>query len=104
MYAILSDRGRQTTVRVGDLVQLDFNQAVEPGKEVVFDRVLLVGGDKGVRVGAPHVQGARVRAEVVDQTQGKKVIAFRFRRRKNVRVKRGHRQDYTRVRITAIEG
>lgn len=104
MYAILSDRGRQTTVRVGDVVQLDLEAAAQPGQQLVFDQVLLVGGDKGVRIGTPLVSGATVKAEVVDQIRGKKVIAFRFRRRKNVRVKRGHRQDYTRVRITAIEG
>jgi large subunit ribosomal protein L21 len=93
MYAILSDRGRQTTVRVGDVVQLDLDSGAQPGQVLVFDQVLLVGGDKGVRIGTPLVSGASVKAEVVDQIRGKKV-----------RVKRGHRQDYTRVKITAIEG
>lgn len=103
MYAIISDRGRQTTVRVGDVVDLDLNDA-EPGSEITLDRVLLVGGEGGVRLGAPTVDGASVTAKVIGLHKGDKVVAFRFRRRKNVRVKRGHRQRYTRVEVTGIDG
>lgn len=103
MYAIISDRGRQTTLRVGDVVDLDLNGA-QPGATITLDRVLLVGGEGGVRLGAPTVKGASVTAEVVDTVKGKKVYSLRYRRRKNIRVKHGHRTKSTRVRVTAING
>ncbi|MHC4376540.1 MAG: 50S ribosomal protein L21 [Planctomycetota bacterium] len=104
MYAVLSDRGNQTTVRVGDVVDLDFMRSAAPGDEITLDRVLLVGGEGGVRVGTPTVEGASVTAVVQGKVRGKKLVAFRFKRRKNIRVKRGHRQDYTRVEIKSIAG
>ncbi len=103
MYAIISDRGRQTTLRVGDVVDLDLNGA-ESGSKITLDRVLLVGGEGGVRLGTPTVKGASVTAEVLDTVKGKKVISLRYRRRKNIRVKHGHRTKSTRVKVTAING
>jgi large subunit ribosomal protein L21 len=106
VYAILEDRGRQTRVRVGDVIQVDrLPQAdAQPGASVSFDSVLLVGDEGNIRVGTPTVPGAVVKAEVLGEQLGKKIVVMRFRRRKNVRVKRGHRQRSTRIRITAIEG
>ena len=104
MYAIISDRNNQATVRVGDELVCDLMDGVQEGQEVVFDRVLLVGDEGEVRLGKPTVEGASVKAEVLGEHRGKKVVVFRFKRRKNVRRKTGHRQRYTRVRITAIEG
>ncbi len=103
MYAVIRDRSRQTTVRSGDVVELDLSSSHSAGDSLTFDEVLLVGDEGTVRVGKPTVAGARVTAEVLGETKGDKLIAFRFHRRKNVRVKRGHRQRYTRVRITNIE-
>ncbi|MEZ6017311.1 MAG: 50S ribosomal protein L21 [Planctomycetota bacterium] len=103
MYAIISDRNNQATVRVGDEVLCDLSDAT-PGSEITFDHILLVGDEGGVRVGKPTVAGATVTAEVIGEDRGKKLVVFRFRRRKNVRVKNGHRQRYTRVRITNITG
>ena len=103
MYAIIDDRSRQATVRVGDVVLLDLMDA-ERGAEVSFDRVLLLGSEGSVQVGRPLVEGARVTGEVLGAARGPKLTVFRFKRRKNVRKKRGHRQDYTRVRITDIQG
>ena len=102
MYAIIRDRTRQSTVRAGDVVLLDLDQEHTPGDKITFDEILLVGDEGNCRVGKPTVEGASVSAEVLEHTKGKKVIAFRFKRRKNVRVKKGHRQKYTRVRIEAI--
>ncbi len=102
MYAVFSDRGRQSRVRVGDMLDLDLMQRAEPGSALEFPHVLLVGNDDGVKVGAPMVTGAKVTAEVVGRTTGKKLVVFRFKRRKNVRVKNGHRQKHTRVKITGI--
>lgn len=102
MYAVIRDRSRQTTVRQGDVIDLDLSSDLEPGSTLTFDEVLLLGDEGQVRVGHPTVEGATVTAEVLGEAKGKKLVAFRFKRRKNVRVKRGHRQRYTRVRITQI--
>jgi large subunit ribosomal protein L21 len=101
LYAIVTDRNQQLTVRVGDEVTCDLMDAA-PGSEVVFDNVLLVAADGKVQVGKPLVAGASVKAEVLGTTRGKKIVVFRFKRRKNVRRKTGHRQSYTKVRITDI--
>lgn len=103
MYAVISDRTRQATVRVGDVLACDYDASLQAGDTVTFDQVLLVGDEGTARVGAPTVDGARVTAEVLGHFRGDKVTVFRFKRRKNVRVKNGHRQGYTRVRITAID-
>lgn len=102
MYAIIRDRSRQSTVRTGDVLLVDLDGERAPGDKITFDEVLLVGDEGTCRVGKPTVDGASVTAEVLEHTKGKKVVAFRFKRRKNVRVKQGHRQKYTRVRIEAI--
>ena len=104
MYAVISDRNRQQTVRKGDEIVCDLHADLEPGAEIHFDNVLLVGGEGEVKVGTPTVSGAKVTGEVIGEFKGEKVVAFRFHRRKNVRVKRGHRQRYTRVRIKDIAG
>ena len=103
MFAVISDRGNQATVRVGDVVTCDFQSGWNPGDPVTFDKVLLMGDEGEVSVGKPTVEGAKVTGEVVNHCKGPKEVVFRFKRRKNVRVKRGHRQRYTRVRITGIE-
>ncbi|MEL6431100.1 MAG: 50S ribosomal protein L21 [Planctomycetota bacterium] len=104
MYAIISDRNQQATVRVGDEILCDLMGEAERGSTITFDEVLLVGGEGGVKIGKPTVAGAKVTGEVLGGDRGKKIVVFRFKRRKNVRVKRGHRQSYTRVRITDIAG
>lgn len=104
MYAVIRDRNRQTTVRTGDVILCDLEHDAREGETLRFEEVLLVGNEGQVRIGNPTVAGASVSGEVLGVAKGPKVIAFRFKRRKNVRVKRGHRQRYTRVRITAIEG
>jgi len=103
VYAIIQDRTRQATVRAGDEILCDLNPAWKPGEQVVFEQVLLLGREGRVTVGKPTVRGARVTAEILGEEKGEKLTAFRFKRRKNVRRKRGHRQRYTRVRITGIE-
>ncbi len=102
MYAVINDSDQQTTVRAGDIILCDLKKDAQPGDQITFDQVFLVGDEGNVRIGKPTVDGASVSAEVLGMEKGEKVIAFRFKRRKNVRVKRGHRQRYTRVRITAI--
>ena len=104
MFAVISDRGRQASVRVGDVLDCDLNPSWNEGDTVTFDQVLLTSNEGDVRVGTPSVDGASVTAEVVGHVKGKKEVVFRFKRRKNVRVKNGHRQGYTRVKITQIAG
>ena len=102
MYAIIEDSGTQLRVEQGQTLEIDLRKAA-PGESVTFDRVLLAADEKGVRVGKPVIQGAKVTAEVLGQTKGPKIEVFKLRRRKSSRRHTGHRQGYLRVRVTAIE-
>lgn len=101
MFAVIKTGGKQYKVAPEDVLEIE-KLDLEPGATVTFDEVLMVSGDAGVSVGAPTVAGAAVTAEIVEQTRGPKVISFKKRRRQNSKRKRGHRQDLTVVRITAI--
>jgi large subunit ribosomal protein L21 len=100
MFAVIKTGGKQYRVAADDLLQVEKIKG-EPGEIVQFGEVLVVGGDSAT-IGSPTVEGASVAAEVVEQGRGPKVIAFKKRRRKNSRRKRGHRQEFTLVRITEI--
>ena len=103
MYAVIQAGGRQVRVQVGDVVRVD-RLSQEVGSEVVFDRVLMLGGDENVKLGAPDIEGARVRGTVVEQGRDKKILIYTFKRRQNSNRRRaGHRQDYTAVKIDSIE-
>jgi large subunit ribosomal protein L21 len=100
MFAVIKTGGKQYRVATEDVLRIDRVEA-EPGAVVEFGEVLAVGGE-GTVVGTPTVAGATVAAEVLDHVRGEKVIAFKKRRRKNSRRKRGHRQEFSLVRITEI--
>jgi large subunit ribosomal protein L21 len=100
MFAVIKTGGKQYRVAAQDVIKVDKIRG-EPGEVVQFAEVLLLGGDN-VNVGAPTVQGASVAAEVLEQGRGPKIIAFKKRRRKNSRRKRGHRQEFTLLRVTEI--
>jgi large subunit ribosomal protein L21 len=100
MFAVIKTGGKQYRVAAEDVIKVERVKG-DPGETIQFGEVLLVGGDS-VALGAPTVAGASVAAEVVEQGRGPKVIAFKKRRRKNSRRKRGHRQEFTKVRITEI--
>jgi large subunit ribosomal protein L21 len=100
MFAVIKTGGKQYRVAADDLLQVEKIKG-EPGEIVQFGEVLVVGGDSAT-LGTPTVAGASVAAEVVEQGRGPKVISFKKRRRKNSRRKRGHRQEFTLVRITEI--
>ena len=100
MFAVIKTGGKQYRVVAEDLLRVDRLDA-DPGTVVEFGEVLVVGGDTTV-LGTPTVAGATVGAEVLDHVRGAKVIAFKKRRRKNSRRRRGHRQEYSLVRITEI--
>lgn len=100
MYAVFEDGSRQYRVQEGDVVKLDWRDA-EIGAKLEFARVLLGQSDAGTKIGQPTIDGARVVGEVVDHPSTKLYIQH-FRRRKNYRRLRGHRQPYTSVKISQI--
>ena len=100
MFAVIKTGGKQYRVAAEDKIRIDGIDR-KPGEIVEFGEVLMLGGDK-VQVGAPTISGALVAGEVLEHTRGEKVIAFKKRRRKNSRRKRGYRHDFTLIRITEI--
>jgi large subunit ribosomal protein L21 len=100
MFAVIKTGGKQYRVAAQDMLKVDRLKG-EPGEIVQFGEVLLVGGDS-VTLGTPTITGASVAAEVLEQGRGPKIIAFKKRRRKNSRRKRGFRPEFTLVRITEI--
>jgi large subunit ribosomal protein L21 len=104
MYAVIKTGGKQYRVAADELLVVE-KLVGDAGAKVEFTEVLMLGGGSGkAKVGVPAVQGAKVIAEVVEQSRAPKVIAFKKRRRKNSRRKRGHRQHQTVVRIKEIVG
>jgi len=101
MFAVIKAGGKQYRVAAEDVIRIDRVEA-EPGKVIEFGEVLLLGGGDAPQIGAPTVSGAMVAGEVLQHTRGDKVIAFKKRRRKNSRRKRGHRQEFTLIRISEI--
>ena len=100
MYAIIKNGGKQYKVQEGDILLLD-KMSLEPKAAVEITEVLAVN-DGELKVGAPFVEGAVVTAEVINEGRDRKVVIFKKRRRKDSKVKRGFRRDFTRVRITKI--
>lgn len=103
MYAVIETGGKQYQVKTGDVVFVE-KLIAEADEKVVFDKVIAVGGDKGLTVGAPYVNGATVTAKVLKQTKGKKVIVYRYKSKKGYHKKQGHRQAYTKLQIEKING
>jgi large subunit ribosomal protein L21 len=103
MYAVIKTGGKQYRVAADEVLTIE-KVAGDAGATVEFTEVLMLGGSGNPKVGAPLVSGAKVTAEVVEQGRGDKVIAFKKRRRKNSRRKRGHRQEQTVVKIKEIIG
>jgi large subunit ribosomal protein L21 len=101
MYAIISEGGRQFKVEEGQELDIDYRD-LAAGDQVTFDRVLAYRDEEALKVGQPVLEGANVTAEVLSVEQGPKLVVQKFRRRKNYRRKTGHRQLYTRVRISKI--
>ena len=100
MFAVIKAGGKQYRVAAEDVIRID-RVVGEPGEVIAFGEVLLLGGDTPV-IGAPTVSGATVAGEVLQHTRGDKVIAFKKRRRKNSRRKRGSRHEFSMIRITEI--
>lgn len=101
MYAIIETGGKQYRVSEGDILYIE-KLDVEADSTVEFDRVMAVGKEDGVVIGAPVVEGAKVSAKVLKNGKAKKITVFTYRAKKDSKRKMGHRQPYTKVEITAI--
>jgi large subunit ribosomal protein L21 len=102
MYAVIKTGGKQYRVSEGQVLRVEKLNG-SAGDKITFSEVLLVGGEsESTKVGQPLVAGAKVSAEITAQDRGKKLVIFKFRRRKNYRRKTGHRQPYTELKITGI--
>lgn len=100
MYAIIETGGKQYRVEEGDVIDVDLIDSER--KDLQFNKVLLFHNGKDAHVGTPHLPHCVVHAELISETKGPKVIAFKYKRRKNYRRTVGHRQKYIRVKITKI--
>jgi large subunit ribosomal protein L21 len=103
MYAVICSGGKQYRVQEGDTLKLE-SLPEEVGSTVNFDQILLVGQGDQVKLGRPFVDGCKVSATVVSQGRHKKIHIVKFRRRKHHEKWQGHRQNYTEVKITQIQG
>jgi large subunit ribosomal protein L21 len=101
MYAVVETGGKQYKVSKGDLIKVE-KIAGEVGAKVELDQVLLIKDDKGVRVGTPTVEGGKVVGRITSQRRGKKIVIFKHKRRKNYRLKQGHRQYHAWIEIEDI--
>lgn len=101
MYVVVETSGKQYKISAGEIIDVD-KLPLEVGEKVELDRVLLVADGEEVRVGQPTIEGAKVLATVTDHVKGPKIIVFKYRPRERYRLKKGHRQNYTRLMIDEI--
>ena len=101
MYAIIETGGKQYKVEANDVVFIE-KLDVESDSEVVFDKVIAVAGDDGIKVGTPYVEGATVTAKAVKNGKAKKITVMTYKAKKNEKRKLGHRQPYTKVQIVSV--
>ena len=104
MYAVIKTGGKQYRVAQGDKLRVE-KLPGSVGETVTFGEVLMIGGEEAsMKLGRPLLAGAKVEAKIVTQDRAKKIIVFKFKRRKNFRRKNGHRQPFTALEITGISG
>lgn len=104
MYAVIQTGGKQYKVNPGTILKIE-KVAGEKGDKVTFAEVLMVGDENGaVKVGSPMVTEAVVTAEIIEQGREKKVVVYKYKKRKNYRRKQGHRQPFTKIKIEEIKG
>ena len=103
MYAVIKTGGKQYRVQQGDVIFVEKIDA-QADEAVTFDEVLLVSDGDASKIGTPVVEGAKVEGKVLAQVKSKKIVVYKYNAKKNERKKQGHRQPYTKVEITAING
>jgi len=101
MYAIISAGGKQYQVAPGDVIDVE-KIAADEGEMVTLNQVLMISDESALRIGQPYLENAEVKAKVLRHDRSKKVIVFKFKKRKQYRRTKGHRQDFTRIRIDSI--
>ncbi|RLB10497.1 MAG: 50S ribosomal protein L21 [Deltaproteobacteria bacterium] len=102
MYAIIQTGGKQYKISPGDEIKVEKIDA-EPGSMITIDKVLAVSTDEGLEIGRPYLENRKVKAKLIRHGKGKKIIVFKFKRRKNYKRKKGHRQLYSVIKIEEIE-
>ena len=102
MYAVVATGGKQYKVEEGDTLRIE-KLPGDVGSDVAFDKVLIFSDGEDVKIGQPEVEGVRVHGQIVAQGKSKKIVVFKYKRRKRYRRKQGHRQPFTAVRIDRIE-
>lgn len=102
MYAIIETGGKQYRVEKGDVIDVELLDTAND-KKIEFKNVLFVNSGSVAKVGKPNVEGSVVVGELMQEVRGPKVISFKYKKRKNYRKKKGHRQNYLRVKITDIK-
>lgn len=103
MYAIIETGGKQFKVKVGDILKVD-KLNLDPNQEVIFDRVLFLQSDKGIKIGNPYIDGLKVKAEIIEEAKSDKVLVYRPPSKKAVKKLRGHKQWYAKIKIKEIVG
>lgn len=103
MYAIIETGGKQYRVEEGDIIDVEILNA-ENDKKIEFKNVLFFHNGSAAKVGFPHLEGTVVMGELIQEISGPKVVSYKYKKRKNYRRKVGHRQKYSRVKITGIKG
>ncbi|MBN2553971.1 MAG: 50S ribosomal protein L21 [Spirochaetales bacterium] len=103
MYALVEIKGKQYKAAEGSLLKVD-RFDTQPGDQVEFDSVLLVSDEQKVQVGQPYVKGVKVKAVVEEHGRDKKILVFKYKKRKNYRRTRGHRQQFSLLRVQEISG
>ncbi|MGD8251903.1 MAG: 50S ribosomal protein L21 [Desulfobacterales bacterium] len=102
MYAVVKTGGKQYKVQEGDVLRVE-KLPGDVGSDITIDQVLLLADGESVSVGTPILAGAAVKAKIVDQDKAKKILVFKYKRRKRYRRKQGHRQPFTAIRIDSIQ-
>jgi len=102
MYAVIASGGKQYKVEQGEVLRVE-KLPGDPGTPITFDRVLMVSDGEAVRIGTPVLDDVSVQGHIVEQGKAKKILVFKYKRRKRYRRKQGHRQTYTAIKIDTIE-
>ena len=103
MYALVEIKGRQYRAEKGAQLKVDKIEA-EKGNSIEFDKVLMVNDDKDIKIGSPYLSGIKIAATVEDQIKDDKIVVFKYKKRKNYHRTKGHRQQYTIVKVNDITG
>ena len=101
-YAIIKTGGKQYKVKAGEILKIEKLPDSKPESKIEFNEILAYGDDKSIEIGTPHVEGAKVEADLVENGKNRTVLIFKKRRRQNSRRKNGHRQQYSLIRISKI--